>query len=62
MNNKQIEDLTLPYFCLSCNLSDLNEYIHEEGTLWEAMRASSSLPLLFPPVLLESGNNSLNLF
>lgn len=51
LNNKQIEDLPTPYFCLSCNLSHLNEYIHEEGTMWQAMRASSSLPLIFPPVV-----------
>lgn len=55
MNEKTIEDLSLPYFCLSCNLSDLDEHIHTEGVLWEAMRASSSLPLLFPPVLMDSG-------
>ncbi len=59
MNDKQIEDLPIPYFCISCNLSPLTEQIHTEGTLWLAMRASSSLPLIFPPVVYGSEGSLL---
>jgi predicted acylesterase/phospholipase RssA/CRP-like cAMP-binding protein len=50
----QIEDLWRPFFCPSVNLSRLEVQIHRRGSLWRAVRASTSLPLIFPP-LLEHG-------
>jgi len=44
-----IEDLDLPFFCISSNLSTYEENIWEKGLLWEAVRASCSVPILFPP-------------
>ena len=46
-----IEDLWLPWFCISCNLTTSSEQIHERGPLWQAVRASASLPGVFVPVL-----------
>ena len=48
----KIEDLWLPYFCISCNLATNNEDIHRHGVLWEKTRASSSIPGLIPPMLI----------
>uniref|UniRef100_A0A6B2KZE7 Uncharacterized protein n=1 Tax=Arcella intermedia TaxID=1963864 RepID=A0A6B2KZE7_9EUKA len=51
--NSRIEDLRLPFFCVSCNLTKVEPKIHTSGILWEALRASSSLPLVFPPFVSE---------
>lgn len=56
--NIQIEDLWLPYFCITCNLATNMEETHCRGYLWEKSRASSSIPGLIPPVLI---NNELHL-
>jgi NTE family protein len=44
-----IEDLILRFFCVSASLSRADEVIHERGLLWPAVRASLSLPGIFPP-------------
>lgn len=49
----QIEDLWLPYFCISTNLASNTEGIHQSGTLWERIRASIALPGIIPPMLLK---------
>jgi NTE family protein len=51
-DNIQIEDLWIPYFCISCNLEKSSEEIHRSGTLWERTRSSSSIPGLIPPMVL----------
>jgi lysophospholipid hydrolase len=51
----QIEDLWHSFFCLSVNLTRLKVHVHQQGPLWRAIRASVSLPLVFPP-MLEDGN------
>lgn len=53
-NHLLIEDLWLPFFCVSCNLAGNTEDIHHSGILWEKTRASSSIPGLIPPMLLEN--------
>jgi predicted acylesterase/phospholipase RssA/CRP-like cAMP-binding protein len=45
-----IEDLPIPYFCVSCNLSRASEVIHDRGPIWLWARASSSVPGIMPPV------------
>jgi predicted acylesterase/phospholipase RssA/CRP-like cAMP-binding protein len=45
-----IEDLPLRFFCISANLTRAEEVIHDSGPLWPAVRASMSLPGIFPPV------------
>lgn len=47
----QIEDLWIPFFAVSSSLSHNREYIHRHGALWRALRASASLPGIFPPVI-----------
>lgn len=50
---QRIEDLWIPSFCVSTNLTDYDAYIHREGLTWLAIRASLSLPVIFPPVVLD---------
>ena len=45
-----IEDLPRPFFCISANLTRAEAVIHERGVLLRAVRASLSLPGIFPPV------------
>jgi NTE family protein/lysophospholipid hydrolase len=49
----QIEDLWLPYFCVSSNLSRAEMMVHRAGDLWLSLRASISLPGILPPVAFE---------
>ena len=45
-----IEDLWLPYFCVSSNLSRAEVIVHDRGPLWKWTRTSSSVPGIAPPV------------
>ena len=48
-----IADLWLPYFCISASLSEGEMMVHDRGQLWQMVRASCSLPGVFPPVRAE---------
>lgn len=50
-----IEDLWLPYYAVSTNLSRYGPTCHTRGSLWEAVRASSSIPALLPPYYTHDG-------
>lgn len=50
-----IEDLWLPFFAVSSDLSANQVRIHDHGPLWQAIRASVSLPAILPPAL-ENGH------
>lgn len=45
-----IEDLLLPYFCTSVNLSLAELVVHESGSLLHAVRSSTAIPGILPPV------------
>ena len=45
-----IEDLWIPYFAVSTNLSSYELHRHDRGDLFDAIRASGSIPVLLPPV------------
>lgn len=45
-----IEDLWIPFACVSTNLTRASQVIHRRGPLWRAVRASVSLPGVMPPV------------
>jgi len=47
---QQIADLWLPYFCISSNLTSGSFQMHRRGLLRHALRASSAIPGLLPPV------------
>ena len=46
-----IEDMTVPFFCVSSNLVEGAPRIHRSGVLREALRASIALPGILPPVV-----------
>ncbi|MFN8487405.1 MAG: cyclic nucleotide-binding domain-containing protein [Caldilineaceae bacterium] len=48
-----IEDLWLPCFAVSCNLSRATAVVHKQGPLWLVLRASTAIPGVFAPVPYE---------
>ncbi|NNF09002.1 MAG: cyclic nucleotide-binding domain-containing protein [Acidimicrobiia bacterium] len=51
-----IENLWLRFFCVSSNLSQGEVMVHHSGLLWKALRASVSIPGLWPPVRTPDGD------
>ena len=47
---REIEDLVLPYFCVSANLTEGKVAVHRQGSLWQWLRASIAIPGILPPV------------
>jgi NTE family protein len=45
-----IEELPLPFFAVSSDLTTGRIHVHREGPLWRALRASVALPGILPPV------------
>jgi NTE family protein len=50
-----IEDLPLPYFCISANLTTGRALEHRQGMVAHALRASVAIPGVMPPVFHEQG-------
>ncbi|MEZ5850267.1 MAG: cyclic nucleotide-binding domain-containing protein [Hyphomicrobiaceae bacterium] len=50
-----IEDLWIPFFAISTNLSRYSLHQHRAGDMWTAVRASGSIPALLPPFYTEDG-------
>jgi NTE family protein len=50
-----IEDLWIPYFCVSTNLSSYDLHRHRRGDLFDAVRATGSVPVLLPPYYTNDG-------
>ncbi len=46
----RIEDLPVDFFCVSSSLTTGQVCVHRRGVLWEALRASISIPGIFPPL------------
>jgi NTE family protein len=45
-----IEELPLPFFAVSSDLTTGRIHVHRDGLLWRALRASVALPGILPPV------------
>ncbi|MCA0455589.1 MAG: patatin-like phospholipase family protein [Chloroflexi bacterium] len=52
----RLEDLWINCFCVSTNLSNRQIRIHKDGLIRRAVRASISLPGIYPPVLDDNGD------
>jgi NTE family protein len=52
--SRDIEDLALPYYCVSANLSVGKVHVHRSGPIWLWLRASSAIPGILPPVFHRS--------
>lgn len=50
--DRDLEDLWLEFFCLSTNLSAARLHVHDSGPLVPAIRATSAIPGVLPPVPL----------
>jgi NTE family protein len=48
-----IENLLIPYFCASCNISTNQVSIHKHGNMFSKVRASISIPGLIPPMVID---------
>jgi NTE family protein len=48
----QIEDLPIPFFCVSCSLDTGTLNLHEQGFLPAALRATASMTGVFPPAVM----------
>ena len=46
-----IEDMPLPYFCVSANLTTGHAAVHRAGKVWHWTRASVAIPGVLPPVV-----------
>jgi NTE family protein len=51
----RIEDLRLPYFCVSANLTTGRLFEHRSGVVAQALRASVAIPGVMPPVFHDDG-------
>jgi NTE family protein len=47
--DKEIEDLILPFYCVTANLTTSNADVHTVGRLWRWLRASVAIPGVIPP-------------
>lgn len=56
MKDRRIEDLWLHYFCVSANLTKGTLKIHDRGLISQAIRASTSIPAIYPPIYDAEGN------
>jgi len=45
-----IEDLWLSFFCVSCDLARSETVVHRRGRVWKAVRATTALPVVLPPM------------
>ncbi len=54
--DQDIADLPFNFFAVSTNLSTNRVYVHRRGPLWEAVRASGSLPTVLPPFITREGD------
>jgi len=46
----EIEDLPLPFYCVSSNLTTGRIAVHRSGPLWRWLRASVAIPGVLPPI------------
>jgi predicted acylesterase/phospholipase RssA/CRP-like cAMP-binding protein len=51
----QIEDLAIPFFCVSANLTRAQMHIHVRGSVLRSLLATSRAPGVFPPIV-ENGD------
>lgn len=48
-----IEDMALPFFCMTSDLTSGLAVAHRSGPLWRALKAGVSIPGLLPPVVID---------
>jgi predicted acylesterase/phospholipase RssA len=53
LGDTDIADLWLPFFCVSTDLARAQLVVHDRGSLWKSVRASCSIPGIFPPLPMD---------
>jgi len=51
---RDIEDIWINSFCVSANFTKAELTVHEQGEIWRRVRASISIPGIFPPVVIDN--------
>ena len=51
LGDRQVEDLPIPFMCVSCNLSRAQAAYHTRGSLWRALRATVAIPGVIAPTV-----------
>ncbi|UYV37244.1 patatin-like phospholipase family protein [Rhodobacteraceae bacterium D3-12] len=51
----RIEDTPISYYSVATSLTKNDMHIARSGPLWQAVRASSSIPAVFPPMVTDEG-------
>jgi NTE family protein len=46
-SNTTFHDLSIPFSCVAVDIDNGEEVVIKDGTVWEAVRASSSIPVIF---------------
>jgi predicted acylesterase/phospholipase RssA len=46
-----LEDMVLPFACVSSSVGSAEAVLHQHGPLWRAVRASTAIPGVFTPIL-----------
>ncbi len=54
--DKNIEDLEIPYVAVAADITNMKEIVFDSGSIYDAVRASISIPTVFMPV---KKNNSI---
>jgi NTE family protein len=49
-DTRDIEDLALPFYCVTANLTAGHAHVHRSGPLWLWLRAGCAIPGVLPPV------------
>lgn len=52
----KIEDLWKQYLCVSTNLTKRSLEIHDHGLIWKPLRATATIPGIYPPFYTETGD------
>ncbi|MDR3319116.1 MAG: patatin-like phospholipase family protein, partial [Clostridiales bacterium] len=50
LGEKKIEDLSIEYLAVACDLNTGKTHVFKKGLLWQAVRASIAIPMVFKPV------------
>jgi NTE family protein len=53
--NLMAEDLPINYFALATSLTQNKPVVLRNGPLWKLIRASSAIPAVFPPLVMDDG-------
>ncbi|MCX6306419.1 MAG: patatin-like phospholipase family protein [Bacteroidetes bacterium] len=53
LRHKKFEDMPIPLYATATNFADGSQHIFSKGNIIDAIIASSSIPVVFPPVLIE---------